>query len=163
MKKLKLNDIASDANKQLTELNIDELIPLPPPYDRAEELPGFKQLTEDQKQRLVCNLDGVVSYAGLPKPENEAEKKKYVEQFVKGLKKLLDKENNWTFLQPLILSLDTAPSARPATMPAQYTLPAARTNFTVPLTARKYSDVLLTNTRKWAVNCAPSLPGRISS
>jgi len=106
MKKLKLTDIAANENTPLTELNIDELIPLPPPYDRAGDLPGFRQLTEDQRQRLVCNLDGVVSYAGLPKPENEAEKKKYIEQFLGGLKKLLDKENNWTFLQPLILSLD---------------------------------------------------------
>jgi len=106
MKKLNLIDISQDADAQLTDINIEELIPLPPPYDRVGELPGFQQLTEDQLQRLVCNLDGVVSYADLPKPENEEEKKKYIKQFLAGLKKLLNKEDNWTFLQPLLLSLD---------------------------------------------------------
>jgi len=104
-KKLKLTDIAKGEDTQLTEINLDELIPLPPPYDKVEELPGFKRLTEDQKERLVCNLDGVVSTV-LPKPKNKEEEKKYVEQFVSGLKKLLSKENNWTFLQPLLLSID---------------------------------------------------------
>jgi Fe-S oxidoreductase len=104
-KKLKLTDIASDGDGQLTDIDINELIPLPPPYDKAEELPGLKGLTEDQRERLVCNLDGFVAL-GLPRPENEAEKKRYIEQFVRGLKKLLSRENNWTFLQPLLLSLD---------------------------------------------------------
>ncbi|MFB0561234.1 MAG: (Fe-S)-binding protein, partial [Candidatus Lokiarchaeia archaeon] len=104
-KNLKLTDIAKDGDTQLTEINIDKLIPLPPPYDKVEELSEFKQLTEEQKERLVCNLDGVVSTA-LPKPQNKEEEKKYVEQFVSGLKKLLSKENNWTFLQPLLLSID---------------------------------------------------------
>ncbi|MDH5364993.1 MAG: heterodisulfide reductase-related iron-sulfur binding cluster [Dehalococcoidia bacterium] len=104
-KNLKLTDIAKGGDTQLTEINIDKLIPLPPPYDKVEELSEFKQLTEEQKERLVCNLDGVVSTA-LPKPQNKEEEKKYVEQFVSGLKKLLSKENNWTFLQPLLLSID---------------------------------------------------------
>ena len=104
-KKLKLTDIAKGKDNQLTEVNIDELIPLPPPYDKAEELPGIKQLTRDQRERLVANLDGFVALA-LPRPKNNEEEKKYIEQFISGLKKLLSKENNWTFLQPLLLSLD---------------------------------------------------------
>ncbi len=104
-KNLKLTDISKDGDTQLTEVNIDELIPLPPPYDKSEELPGFKQLTQDQKERLVCNLDGFVALA-LPKPKSKEEEKKYIGQFISGLKKLLSKENNWTFLQPLLLSLD---------------------------------------------------------
>ena len=104
-KNLKLTDISKGGDTQLTEINIDELIPLPPPYDKIEELPGFKRLTEDQRERLVCNLDGFVSSA-LPKPRNKEEEKKYVVQFVSGLKKLLSKKDNWTFLQPLLLSLD---------------------------------------------------------
>src|SRR4030042_793658 len=105
-KNLKLTDISKDRDVQLTEINIDELIPLPPPYDKEEELPRFKKLTQDQRERLVCNLDGVVSYAALPKPGNKEAENKYGGQFVAGLKKLLSRENNWTFLQPLLLSLD---------------------------------------------------------
>ena len=103
--KLKLADFSKDGDAQLTEVNIDELIPLPPPYDKIEAQPGWKRITEEQKERLVCNLDGVVALS-LPKPQNEEEEKGYVELFVAGLKKLVSRENNWTFLQPLLLSLD---------------------------------------------------------
>src|SRR4030042_2396434 len=105
-KKLKLNDISKDGDTQLIEINPEELVPLPPPYDKEEELPRFKKLTQDQRERLVCNLDGVVSYAALPKPGNKEEEEKYIGLFISGFKKLLSKENNWTFLQPLLLSLD---------------------------------------------------------
>jgi Fe-S oxidoreductase len=104
-KRLKLNDISRNGEGQLSNFNIDELIPLPPPYDKNEELPGIQKLTEDQQERLVCNLDGFVAL-GLPRPKNGEEEHKYIEQFVRGLEKLLRKESNWTFLQPLLLSLD---------------------------------------------------------
>jgi Fe-S oxidoreductase len=104
-KNLKLTDISKAGDGQLTELNINELIPLPPPYDKSEEFPPVKPLTEDQRERLENNLDGFVAL-GLPRPKDEAEEKKYIVQFISGLKKLLSKEDNWTFLQPLLLSLD---------------------------------------------------------
>ncbi len=104
-KNLKITDISKDKDIQLTDVNINELVPLPPPYDKIEDRPGFKTLTDDQKNRLTCNLDGIVSL-NLPKPQNGQEEKKYVVQFIDGLKKLLSKENNWTFLQPFLLSLD---------------------------------------------------------
>jgi Fe-S oxidoreductase len=103
-KKLRLADISKMDDGQLTELDINELIPLPPPYDKNEK-PGFKKLTEDQRERLESSLDGFAALA-LPKPKNKEEEKKYIEQFISGLKKLLSKEDNWTFLQPLLLSLD---------------------------------------------------------
>jgi Fe-S oxidoreductase len=104
-KHLKLKDISKDTTNQLSGINLDELIPLPPPYDKTEELPGVKRLTLEQQQRLVDNLDGFSALA-LPQPKNKEEEKKYVRQFIAGLKKLLSKKNNWTFLQPLLLSLE---------------------------------------------------------
>ena len=83
-KHLKLTDISKEGDVQLDEVNIDELIPLPPPYDKNE---GLKQLTDDQKVRLVNNLDGFSALA-LPKPKDKAEENKYIGQFVAGLKKL---------------------------------------------------------------------------
>jgi len=103
-KRLNLTDISKTGEGQLTEPDVNELMPLPPPYDKFKE-PGFKILTEDQRERLVSNLDGIVALA-LPKPKSKEEEKKYIEQFVSGLKKLLSREDNWTFLQPLLLSLD---------------------------------------------------------
>jgi Fe-S oxidoreductase len=104
-KNLKITDISKDASVQLTEINLDELVPLSPPYDKTENLPGVKSLTAEQQQRLVDNLDGFSALA-LPQPKDKEEETKYVRQFVSGLKKLLSKENNWTFLQPLLLSLE---------------------------------------------------------
>ncbi|OGO30111.1 MAG: 4Fe-4S ferredoxin [Chloroflexi bacterium RBG_16_56_11] len=104
-KRLKLTDISREEDSQLTEIVPDDLIPLPAPYDKPGWPADFQQLTADQQQRLVCNLDGFVAL-GLPRPRNEAEEKKYTELFISGMNKLLSRENNWTFLQPLLLSLD---------------------------------------------------------
>ena len=104
-KSLKLNDISKDRDKQLTELELKELAPLPAPYDKEDEFPGLQQLTQDQRDRMEANLDGFIALT-LPKPKDKEEEKKYVDMFISGLKKLLSKENNWTFLQPLLLSLD---------------------------------------------------------
>ena len=104
-KSLKLNDISKDRDKQLTELELKELAPLPAPYDKEDEFPGLQQLTQDQRDRMEANLDGFIALT-LPKPKDKEEENKYVDMFISGLKKLLKKENNWTFLQPLLLSLD---------------------------------------------------------
>ena len=104
-KNLTLNDISRNAEKRLAEINIDELLPLPPPYDKSEELPGIKPLTDDQKTRLVDNLDGFNALV-LLKPQSKEEEDKFVRQFEAGLKKLINKGDNWTFLQPLLLSLE---------------------------------------------------------
>jgi len=102
---IKLSDISKNGNELLSTVEIDELVPLPPPYDKIEEQPGWKKITDAQKERLVCNLDGVIAL-NLPKPKSQEEEQKYVDLFVSGLKKLLSKENNWTFLQPLMLSIE---------------------------------------------------------
>lgn len=50
-------------------------------------------------------MDGV-SASNLPKPQSPQEEQELVEKFLSGLGKLLSKENNWAFLQPLSLSLE---------------------------------------------------------
>jgi Fe-S oxidoreductase len=99
---LKPADIARNGEQRLGEVDINELAPLPPPYDRPSEL---TRLTADQESRLVCNLDGFVA-VGLPRPQSKEEEDRYVRQFVAGMRKLLSRDDNWTFLQPLLLSLD---------------------------------------------------------
>ena len=103
-KPVKINDLGKDT-KQLVEIDPQELVPLPPPYDKLDDIPKLKELTEDQLQRLDTSLDGFV-LVGAPKPANEEEEKEWVEKFLNGLRKLLDKEDNWTFLKPLIVSLE---------------------------------------------------------
>lgn len=102
---LKLADIARDGDRVLTGIRVDDLVPLPSPYDRIEEQPVWKTLTDEQRKAFVCNLDGVVAL-NLPAGRSEAEKNKDIQKFISGMRKLLSRENNWTFLQPLLLSLD---------------------------------------------------------
>jgi Fe-S oxidoreductase len=104
-KNLDIPDIARCGEGDLIEPSVEDLAPLPPPYDTVEAQPAWKPLTEEQRSRLVCNLDGFTGL-GLPRPETPEQEKEYVRKFAAGLKKLLNSGDNWAFLQPLLLSLD---------------------------------------------------------
>jgi Fe-S oxidoreductase len=88
----------------LAELDPENFMKLPYPYEDWVD-PPIKDLTDDQKNRLEHSLDGL-SAISIPKPQTEKEKEELVAKFLAGLKKLLNKENNWTFLQPLMLSME---------------------------------------------------------
>lgn len=90
---------------QLVELKQSEFLPLPPPYDKLDLQPQFKELTDDQKKRFETDLDGVTAVK-FPRPETEEEKRELVEKFLGGLTKLFDPQNNWAFLQPLFLTME---------------------------------------------------------
>ena len=40
---LKLTDFSKDGNTQLIEVNINELLALPPPYDKVERAAGMEE------------------------------------------------------------------------------------------------------------------------
>jgi len=101
----RVEDIGKRGEEVLSPVNPEELVPLPPPYDKLEDQPSWKEITTEAKERMVCNLDGFVALS-IPKPKDAAEEKECVEKFQAGLGKLLEKQNNWTFLQPLLLSLE---------------------------------------------------------
>jgi Fe-S oxidoreductase len=88
----------------LTDLDPENFMKLPYPYEDWVD-PPIKDLTDDQKNRLEHSLDGL-SAISILKPQTEKEKEELVAKFLAGLKKLLSKENNWTFLQPLMLSME---------------------------------------------------------
>ncbi len=104
-KEVKVSDISKNSDEQLLSITAEDLVPLPYPYDKVDSKPPIKPLTEEQKNRYECSLDGVVAVS-LPKPKSKMEEDKLVKSFLSGLKKLLSKEDNWTFLQPLTLSLE---------------------------------------------------------
>jgi Fe-S oxidoreductase len=94
-------DIGSEF-EQLTHVELTDLMKLPAPYDDFNE--PWKEIEEQTRQKYVM-LDDTIA-VGLPKPETEEEEQELVERFLNGLKKLMSKEDNWTFLQPLMLSLE---------------------------------------------------------
>jgi len=103
--KVNVRDIGKHPERQLTHIDPQELLPLPPPYDRTNEERPWKEITQEQKEAVVSNLDDTIAL-GVPKPGTRAEAERLVELFLSGLRKLLTRENNWTFLQPLLLSLE---------------------------------------------------------
>jgi len=102
--RLKIEDV-SKQNEQLVVVTQKDLVPLPPPYDQPDSKVFIKELPEEQKRRYETFLDGV-SAVGITKPKDEREEKEFVKKFLSGLKKLLSEEDNWTFLQPLMYSLE---------------------------------------------------------
>jgi Fe-S oxidoreductase len=103
MKRTKIQDISKNPDKPLADAAEFELMPIPGIQEEGKG--AVTPLTDEQKAACECCLDGV-SAINLPKPKNKEEEDKLVAQFLSGLEKLLSKENNWTFLQPLKLSLD---------------------------------------------------------
>ena len=103
--RVRVGDISKKPGEVLSPVDLRDLPPLPPPYDKPDEQPVWKEIKPEARERMVCNLDGVVALS-LPQPASEEEKRSYVDRFEAGLKKLFTRENNWTFLQPLLLSTD---------------------------------------------------------
>jgi Fe-S oxidoreductase len=77
--------------------------PLPAPYDKIDL--KIRKLTQEQVNRYECGLDGV-SAVMLPRPESESEKRELIEKFLSGLNRLFNGHDNWTFLQPLFLTME---------------------------------------------------------
>ncbi len=100
----KIEDI-NRADDPLVEIESTDLMSLPNILDKSIQEPPLKRLTEEQKQQYECSLDGFVAI-GLPRPKSKQEEEEFVRKFLNGLKKLFSKENNWTFLQPLVHSLE---------------------------------------------------------
>ncbi len=101
----RLEDSSRGGEGPLVEIDREELMPLPSVGGWQEGRPRWRVVSQEQRTRLVCNLDGVVAL-GLPGAMSRHEKGEYVRLFASGLRKLLSRQDNWTFLQPLLLSLD---------------------------------------------------------
>lgn len=90
---------------QLVELDNSRFLPLPPPYDDLNLQPNIKPLSDSAREKYECDLDGVVAVK-YPRPQTEEEKRELVGKFISGLHKLFERENNWSFLQPLFLTME---------------------------------------------------------
>jgi Fe-S oxidoreductase len=91
--------------ERLAYIHLQDLLKLPPPYDSGDE-PELQEPNPEWSEKYVTELDGYIAIDEPWKPQNEEEEKELVERFLSGLRKLLDREANWTFLQPLMLSLE---------------------------------------------------------
>jgi len=88
----------------LTHVDIEDQVPLPPPFDKREEEPAIAPLSDQARKKYEC-LDDTIALS-IPKPASKEEEERLVNQFLSGMRKLFTPENNWTFLQPLLMSME---------------------------------------------------------
>jgi Fe-S oxidoreductase len=81
----------------------EDQIPLPPPFDKIDQEPPINKPSDAALEKYVC-LDDTIAL-NIPKPANKEEEDKLVDSFLSGLKKLFSADDNWTFLQPLMMSM----------------------------------------------------------
>ncbi len=101
MKRIKPQDIGKPSER-MGHIASNELLPLPAPYDVD---PPARELDPKTCAQLEVSLDDTLA-VGVPKPGTPQEEEAQVRRFIAGLEKLLSRENNWAFLQPLVLSIE---------------------------------------------------------
>jgi Fe-S oxidoreductase len=91
-------------SERLGALDDRDQVPLPPPYDKVPE-PPLPQLSAEARAKYECSLDDTLAVS-VPRPSTPAEEQALVKRFLAGLDKLFSKHDNWTFLEPLVLSMN---------------------------------------------------------
>ena len=100
----KVTEISKPDDGPLSWIDVQEQIPLPPPYDNIMEEPPIPPLSDAAKEKYEV-LDGTIA-VGIVKPESKEEEERLVNLFLSGLRKCFDENENWTFFQPLMMSME---------------------------------------------------------
>ena len=101
MNTIKPGDIGKKCDR-LGHVEKSDLIPLPEPFNID---PPARELDPKVFTQIEASLDDTVA-VGIPRPSSPQEEEELVRRFLAGFKKLLSKENNWAFLQQLVLSME---------------------------------------------------------
>ena len=100
-----LDDLANTGKKPLIHVENEDLMPLPAPLDHPSKDHNWAPLSSQARERFECFLDDTCAVS-IPQPKTKEEQDALVAKFLSGLDKLFVKENNWTFLQPLLLTME---------------------------------------------------------
>ncbi len=103
MSDIRLRDMAKQDSEALFDVPESSLMAMPAGLAGPEKT--WKPLSDSIRSACECGLDNTCALS-LPKPATREEEEKLVGKFVAGLQKLFTKENNWTFLQPLLLTME---------------------------------------------------------
>ena len=88
----------------VTRVLPEDQLPLPAPFDTIADEPPIATLSTEVMNRCVC-LDDTVAL-NIPKPAKPGDEERLVNAFLSGLKRLFSASDNWTFLQPLLFSIE---------------------------------------------------------
>ncbi|RDB61490.1 4Fe-4S ferredoxin [Gordonibacter sp. 28C] len=84
---------------------LDDLAPLPAPYDKNGLEPAFKEPKPEWAETNCCSLDGFCAIDTMKRPATKEEEDELKAKFLKGLEKLFLDANN-KYLQPLSLTME---------------------------------------------------------
>ncbi len=101
----RIGDVSRQDREPLIQLDEKDLKPLPAGLSAERQGPALPPLTAQVVERCECGLDGSCAL-NIPRPKSKVEEDALVALFLTGLEKLFTKENNWTFLQPLLLTME---------------------------------------------------------
>jgi Fe-S oxidoreductase len=104
-RRVALSDMRRQERDPLVHLENEQLMPLPPPLDGPAHDRPWAPLSEQARNRYECTLDDTCALS-LPQPKTAEEERELVGRFLSGLDKLFSRANNWTFLQPLVLTME---------------------------------------------------------
>jgi len=93
-------EMASLSNEPIAPITADDLPPIPGIAQPAIPAPSKRWL-----DTYDFSLDGFSDFE-IPAPKTDEEKKRIVEGFLRGLEKLFDPQNNWTFVKAFRLSME---------------------------------------------------------
>jgi len=94
----------ANADEALAHIELKNQPPLPPPFDKVDDIPPFTPLSEDIREKCDC-LDDTTLLA-MPKPQSKQEEDELVDRFLSGMGKLFSDKDNWPFLMPLMMSVE---------------------------------------------------------
>jgi len=100
-----LRELSQTGRKPLTHVANEDLMPLPAPLNSPAEDHPWTPLSQAATDKYECGLDDTC-VLNLPQPKTPAEERQLVAKFLSGLDKLFTDVNNWTFLQPLVLTME---------------------------------------------------------
>jgi len=101
----RLSDMSQRGREPLIHLENKDLMPLPASLDDPSKERESAPLSAQTRERYECFLDDTCAVS-VPRPATKEEEDRLVAAFLAGLEKLFTKENNWTFLQPLLLTME---------------------------------------------------------
>jgi len=103
--KLKLDDLSRTDRRPLAHLEPDDLMRLPYPLADPSQGRPWTPPAEQARAKRDYILDDTCA-VNVPQPKTSEEEAELVARFLSGLEKLFSRNNNWTFLQPLLLTME---------------------------------------------------------
>ena len=101
-KQVTIGDIGKDTEK-LTTVRLDDLMPLPGDTEFGDK--EWEPLPDSTTDKYACILDDV-NILQIPRPKTKEEVEELVNKFLEGMRKLFEKESNWTFLAMLDTTME---------------------------------------------------------